>query len=281
MCSWPVGRTPLTTRSIRPKYEISYFCSVNYVLKLTRRVFAWYVVIMFGLILFILYPLFWLLLRKEETYHDANILRIVWAKLIMLVGFTNYRIEYHTQLQENQQYVICPNHSSMIDIPLAALVLQGRNFKFMGKDQLLKVPLFNLFFKTVDIPVNRESKIGSFRAFKKGIEAIDGGYDLIIFPEGTTSDDAPQMLPFKSGPFRIAIEKQIPVVPVTFLDNWHLFLYDGSMLCKPGTSRAIVHEPIETTGMTLDDADRLRDMVYDIIDKELRKAYEGRFAISR
>lgn len=245
-----------------------------------RRIWAWYVVIMFGLLLAMLYPIFWILLRDKRNHLVVNNVRIIWAKVTMLFALTWYKIDYESPLDPKQRYVICPNHSSMIDILLSALVLRGRNFKFMGKKQLLKVPLFNLFFKTIDIPVDRESKIGSFRAYKAGLEALDEGYDLIIFPEGTTSDDAPEMLPFKAGPFKIAIDKQVPLVPVTFLDNWHMFLFDGSMLCTPGLARAIVHTPIDTKGMTEADVDRLRDQTRDIIESRLRKEYEGRFAIS-
>lgn len=248
--------------------------------KVLRRIWAWYVVIMFGLLLVLLYPFFWILLRDKRNYLLVNHLRIFWANLTMFFAFTWYRIDFTQKLDPNKQYVICPNHSSMIDILLAALVLRGRNYKFMGKKQLLKVPLFNLFFKTIDIPVDRESKMGSFRAYKAGLQALEEGYDLIIFPEGTTSNDAPEMLPFKSGPFKIAIDKQIPLVPVTFLDNWHRFLFDGSMLCNPGLVRAIVHAPIDTKGMTADDEERLKTLTFNTIDSTLRKEYEGRFAVS-
>ena len=249
--------------------------------KMFRRIYAYLIVVVFAVTFLLLFPLFLLTLRKQSRYHLANRLRRVWAHSLFLGTGMGNKITFEEALDPSRQYMLCPNHTSTIDIPLAALCLKGFNFRFMAKDELARVPVFGIFFRTVDIPVDRGSKRDSFRAYKEALESIDKGFSLVVFPEGTTSNDAPEMLEFKNGPFRIAIEKQIPVVPVTFLDNWWLFLYDGSMLARPGTARAIVHAPIETKGMTVADVDMLKMEVYNVIDSTLRKEYEGRYAFGR
>lgn len=246
-----------------------------------RRGAAWWAIVVFGITFLVLYPLFWFTLHNHKWHPLANKLRFFWAKMLFPLTASSYELYYETALDPNEQYIICANHTSAIDIPLSAILLNGANFKFMAKHQLAEVPIFGVFFRTIDIPVKRESKIDSFKAYKKALESLDQGYSLIIYPEGTTSDIAPQMLEFKNGPFKIAIDKQVPVVPVTFLDNWHMFLYDGSMLFRPGRSRVIVHQPIATTGMTAADADRLKDRVYDIIDHDLKNEYGSRFVFGR
>ncbi len=246
-----------------------------------RRVAAYWGVVIFGVTFVMLYPLFVITLHIPKWHPLANKIRLFWAKLLFPLTASSYQVFYESQLDPNKQYILCANHTSMIDIPLAAIVLDGANFKFMAKHTLADVPMFGIFFRTIDIPVKRESKMDSFKAYKKALESLDDGYSLIIFPEGTTSDIAPQMLEFKNGPFKIAIDKQVAVIPVTFLDNWHMFLYDGTMLLRPGRSRVIVHEPIETTGMTGADADLLKDRVYDIIDLDLKNEYGSRLAIGR
>lgn len=246
-----------------------------------RRAAAWYVMIVFTLILVILYPLFWYWLRVVKDYWMADQLRNVWGRLTFFFGGTPWETHFEEPLPDDTPVVICPNHSSAIDIPLAALVLRGRLFKFMGKDQFLRIPLINIFFKTIDIPVDRHNKISSYKAYKRALESLDEGADLIIFPEGTNSQVAPEMLPFKNGPFKIAIDKQVPIVPVTFLDNWHIFPFNGTMLCRPAVTRAIVHKPISTVGMTADDVPFLREKVRDIIEQTLQKEYESRSAVSR
>lgn len=246
-----------------------------------RRVAAWWAIAFFGITFMVLYPVFYVLLHNPSWHPIANKLRFYWAKILFPSTASSYQLFYETPLDTNKQYVVCGNHTSGIDIPLSAILLNGANFKFMAKHEFAEVPFFGIFFRTIDIPVKRKSKIDSFKAYKKALEALDNGYSLIIYPEGTTSNMAPQMLEFKNGPFKIAIDKQVPVVPVTFLDNWHMFLYDGNMLYRPGQSRVIIHQPIETVGMTAADADRLRDQVYHIIDNELKNEYGSRVVFGR
>lgn len=146
----------------------------------------------------------------------------------------------------------------------------------MGKEDLLENPVTGIFFRTIDIPVNRDSKMSSFRAFKKAKENLLAGMSLIIFPEGKIGDDYPPVLhEFKSGPFRLAIELNIPIVPVTSINTWKVMWDDGSLYgSKPGICDIYVHKPIETKHLNVQDADQLRMTVYGIIQQKLNK-YES------
>ena len=86
------------------------------------------------------------------------------------------------------------------------------------------------------------------------------------------------MLPFKDGAFSLAIEYQVPIVPVTFIDNWKVFYKsDGKEFATPGFVRAVVHEPIETTGLTKNDVPMLREKVFNIINFALNtETYESK-----
>ena len=98
---------------------------------------------------------------------------------------------------------------------------------------------------------------------------------MIIFPEGKIADDYPPTLQdFKIGSFRLAIEQQIPIIPVTSLNTWKMMWDDGLKYgSQPGICNIFVHKPIETVGLKLTDADALRDEVYGIINQKL-KDYE-------
>jgi len=143
----------------------------------------------------------------------------------------------------------------------------------MGKEDLTDGLVTGLFFRTVDIPVNRESKMSSFRAFKKAMEKLQSGITMIVFPEGKISDDyPPQLHAFKNGPFRLAIEAGIPIVPVTSLNNWKLLWDTGTKYgSKPGVCHIYIHKPIETKHLTVDDADSLRDKVYRIMKEKFEE----------
>jgi len=105
---------------------------------------------------------------------------------------------------------------------------------------------------------------------QKSMEAIDKKRSLAFFPEGTIPKNAGySMIPFKDGAFRIAIEKQVPIVPVTIPYNWLILPDDGKYVPNRRLMKVIVHEPIETKGMTLDNVDELKDKTFDIIQREL------------
>jgi len=137
----------------------------------------------------------------------------------------------------------------------------------MGKEELTKGLVTSLFFKSVDISVSRDSKMSAFRAFKKAEERLQSGVTMIIFPEGKISDDYPPTLhEFKNGPFRLAIEQKIPIIPVSSANTWEKLWDDGTKYgSKAGICDIYVHKPIETAQLTIDGADMLRDKVYDVI----------------
>ena len=104
------------------------------------------------------------------------------------------------------------------------------------------------------------------------MKAIDEGKSLIIYPEGgMASKNPPHIVGFKDGAFRAAIEKQIPIVPVTIPYNWIILPDQKKMLLYGGLVKVIFHEPIETKGMTLANTHQLKQNVFTIIDNELKK----------
>jgi len=143
----------------------------------------------------------------------------------------------------------------------------------MGKDDLLKNPVLRIFFNTIDIPVNRESKMSAFRAFRKAGENLQNGMSLVIFPEGGINDHYPPVLaPFKSGPFRLAIDTKIPLVPVSVTDAWKKMWDDGGKYgTRPGICDIYVHPPIITVNLGEGDVDLLRDTVFDLINNSILK----------
>jgi 1-acyl-sn-glycerol-3-phosphate acyltransferase len=201
-----------------------------------------------------------------------NFFRRIIAFTSSTIAGIFYRIKEEQKIDWSRTYIICPNHTSNIDIMSLSLTVKN-NFCFMGKDELLQNPVTGIFFRTIDIPVNRESKMSSFRAFKKASERLESGMSLVIFPEGTIPDDYPPTLyPFKNGPFRLAIDLKLPIIPVTSIDTWKVLWDTGKQYgSKPGICNIFVHKPIETAHLTIDDADALRDVVFGIIKQKLEE----------
>ena len=220
--------------------------------------------------LLVLYPLFFIFLSKRKWFPIAFKLKKVWAHWIMIVPLLFYKITWKTKKQElPQPCIYCANHSSYLDIVVSYLVIPNF-FVFMGKQELDRAPLFRIFFKEMNILVNRENNKSSHRAFMRAGADIDMGQAVFIFPEAGISSNG-KLRGFKNGAFKLAIEKQVPIVPITFLNNWKLLQNGGYFKAtgKPGVSRIVVHPPVSTIGMDENDLISLRTKVYDIIQNEL------------
>ena len=218
----------------------------------------------------VIYPFLYLLLLSPKTYRLAHGLRKIWGMVTSIMCFVIPIVRYEQRLPKNQQLIFCPNHISYLDILTCGSFLPGFNF-FMGKIELSRIPLFGIWFRTLDIAVHRESLRGSHKAFVDASQQMDAlGANLIIYPEGRIPDNAPQLkYPFKPGAFRLAIEKQIPIVPVTLADNLDRFNSD-TFKGSPGKMRMYVHAPIETKGLSMDDLPELQEKVFNVISSQLK-----------
>lgn len=197
-------------------------------------------------------------------------MRKICAFLPCVLSGIFFKYEYEEEIDWNKTYVVCPNHASNLDIFAMSLALKN-NFFFLGKQELLENPVTKIFFKTIDIPINRENKIAAFKAFKKTSERVSAGMSPIIFPEGKIGDDFPPVLnEFKNGPFKLAIEHQIAVIPVTLINNWKIWWDDGKKYgCKPGVSHICIHKPIEVHCFGVKDDEQLKEIVYQKIKSKL------------
>jgi 1-acyl-sn-glycerol-3-phosphate acyltransferase len=212
-----------------------------------------------GVPIIILSPLLIITIASEKTYPQFFILARFWAKIILLgMGFP-YRITREQEMDRRKSYMLVANHTSMTDIMLM-LVVSKNPFVFVGKKELVKIPIFGFFYKRTCILVDRNSSKSRFEVFKRAQKRLEQGLSICIFPEGGVPDDETVLLDeFKDGAFRLAIEHQIPIVPMSFYDNKKRFsfnFFSGS----PGIMRAKVHPFVETTELTMEDKTDLKDL---------------------
>lgn len=235
----------------------------------------------FIILLLLLYPFYVLLLKEEKTFPIALSLLRIHTKILLFLSGIFIKIENPHYLRDNYNCVISPNHTSYLDI-LVLYPIIPHYFVFMGKQELQNVPVFNIFFKKMNIAVDRKSAVSGKKAMERCAKELSKGHSIVMFPEGTIPRHTPELGNFKSGAFKLAIEQQVPIIPVVFLSNYKLFQISGRMfkgLAGPGLSRIIVKEPIPTKGMTEEDLVNLRHKVHDIIKDELIK--HGRYKRNR
>lgn len=191
-----------------------------------------------------------------------------WAKFILYgMGFY-YTIERDQHLQKGKSYMLVANHTSMTDIMLM-LVISKNPFVFVGKAELSKIPIFGFFYKRSCILVDRNNSKSRVEVFKQAQERLNRGLSICIFPEGGVPENENVLLDeFKDGAFRLAVDHQIPIVPMTFADNKKRFsftFFSGS----PGLMRARVHHFIETSGLLPEDRKALKEKVWTVIYNQL------------
>ncbi len=237
--------------------------------KLLRNIHSLYALILFCLQFLLLFPLFLIPIIFPSKFHLVGKINRWWAYTFFPMVFIPYKVVCKAPLDPHAQYIFCPNHFSYLDI--AVMGFNPVNAVFVGKNDMEKIPLFGYMYRKLHITVDRGKLKSRMKTIVRSREAVDQGKSLIIFPEGGVySTHPPHMTPFKDGAFRVAIEKQIAIVPVTIPFNWIILPDRKKLRLHQGTVKIIFHEPISTAGYTLDHIQELKDKVFQIIDTELK-----------
>ncbi len=240
--------------------------------RLLKKAHHYYYQAVVALVFVGLYPFIYIFSKTTVRFRGMNRMRYFLSLFSSSLSGIFYRFHYEQEIDWTKNYIICPNHTSNLDISTIILMTK-RNFAFIGKDELLNNFVTGIYFRTIDIPLNRDSKFSSYKAFKRAEEYLKQGINVAIFPEGLIANEyPPELYPFKNGPFRLAIEQNISILPVTICNNWKLFWDDGTKYgTKPGISHVHVHKPIDTTELTIADSEILKQQVYDVMALKLKK----------
>ena len=225
-----------------------------------------YVLVTIPILLF--FPFLLLLTFSESTYPQFFwTARNLWARPILYGMGCFPKIVREQRMVRGKSSMLVANHTSMLDIMLM-LVVSRNPFVFVGKKELVKIPIFGFFYKRVCIMVDRDDIKSRTGVYRRAQKRLDQGLSICIFPEGGVPDEKVVLDAFKDGAFKMAIAHKIPVVPITFYDNKKRFsftFFSGG----PGRVRAKVHQFFETGILSAEDTSTLRQEVRDVIWKEL------------
>ena len=223
--------------------------------------------ILVALPILVMFPILLISISKESWYPFFFKIARFWAKIILIgMGF-NYRIEREQTPEKDKSYMFIANHTSMADIMLMLVSLKNP-FVFVGKKELAKIPLFGFFYKRTCILVDRSSPKSRQAVFLRAQRLLKKGVSICIFPEGGVPEEHIDLDEFKDRAFRLAINHQIPIVPITFADNKKRFSYTF-FSGGPGRMRVKIHEFLSTEGLKIKDTKALNDKGRRIILKQL------------
>jgi 1-acyl-sn-glycerol-3-phosphate acyltransferase len=194
----------------------------------------------------------------------------IWSKMFFGMLFFKVQIKNTHYLDTSKQYVFVANHFSYLDIPVLGLIPFG--LVFIGKSSLAKVPLFGYMFKNLHIAVDRNNMKSRGDSVLKARECLDEGASIVFFPEGgISSEKPPQMARFKDGAFKLALSKQIPIIPVTLSYNHLILPDDGKFLLRYKRVNVVIHEPIPVEGLGPKGVTELKEKSFNTIQEQLYK----------
>jgi 1-acyl-sn-glycerol-3-phosphate acyltransferase len=216
-------------------------------------------------------PLLFISILREQWYPFFFRLARIWGRLVLSgMGF-RIKVNRDEQIEKAKSYMFIANHTSMTDIMLMLAIVKNP-FVFVGKKELAKIPVFGFFYKRTCIMVDRSSSKSRMAVYNRAQKRLKQGLSICIFPEGgVPEDESVTLAQFKDGAFKLALEHQIPIVPMVFFDNKKRFSYtffSGS----PGLMRVKVYRFIKTTAYDPDDKNSiktLRDRSYELIHQSL------------
>ncbi len=196
----------------------------------------------------------------DSNGDSAHQVARLWGKTILF--FSGVKVKLSSEVKSlsfGRSYIFMANHQSAFDIftLLAGLSIP---FRWLAKEELFRIPIFGPSMRRAGyIPINRDSPRDAIGSLNKAAQIIRKGVSVVVFPEGTRSEDG-KLLPFKNGGFVLAIKSKSPIVPTAIIGTFQV-KPRGRFSVHPRTVYIHLGIPIETEGYTTRDKDELKEKV--------------------
>ncbi|MCX6204812.1 MAG: lysophospholipid acyltransferase family protein [Bacteroidetes bacterium] len=245
---------------------------MKWLIRLLQFFYCIYAFIIFAFLTIIAFPFVMISLSFGKIKGGNIIYQIckTWAFVWYLFIGIRHKEIYESPHDTSKQYIFVGNHASYIDIPPIVL-LAHQPIRVLGKYEMVKIPIFGWIYRAAVILVDRsnsETRSKSVRALKA---AIKNNISIFIFPEGTFNELESPLKSFYDGAFRIAIETQTPIKPILLVDTLERLHFKSIFSLTPGKNRVVFLKEVSVVGLEMTDIPALREQVYQIMDKGLRR----------
>ncbi|MEZ4925676.1 MAG: lysophospholipid acyltransferase family protein [Saprospiraceae bacterium] len=236
-----------------------------------RKIWAVWAVTIFLVMMFCSLPIIGLNMMvtpgRRALRNNIYFLHHIFTPFFLFIVGIAVQAEGRRKLNRKQSYVIVGNHRSSIDFIVHAHAFPGV-FRFLAKQELLKIPVFGLIVRKMCLIVDRSSPMSRARSVVALKQQLEDGWSIMIYPEGSRNRKPEALGQFYDGAFRIAIQTKAPLAVQTFVNVSEMTGADGSGL-RPGIARVVWEEPIPTDGMTAEDIPALRSKVEDMMKNRI------------
>jgi len=198
-------------------------------------------------------------IRRAENFWGPKILDH-WKVRVECTG--------GTELPEGSVLFVS-NHDGYADIPAYMAAIKEKQFGFVAKEELMKIPIFSKWIVRIrSLMLLRDDPRIALKVFQEGEDMLRRGFSLVIFPEGTRAKGM-EMKPFAKGSLRMAFRTGVPIVPVATRGSWDCFEGDGYP--HPGLIRFHIFPPIETAGLAKSEDAAVSEHVETMIRAKLEE----------
>lgn len=183
----------------------------------------------------------------EQRGYFAHWCARTWSRLILVTTGVRVAVEGLERLTPGRSYVFVSNHQSIYDIPVLFWSLPYQ-LRIIAKESLGSFPFLGWHLRRTGHMLVDRRKPDSAAILGWAARLRSQGLSLIVFPEGTRSEDG-RVAPFKGGSFHLALGTGLPIVPLSISGSRHVMLR-GRLATYPGDVKLVIHDPIDTTGVT-------------------------------
>lgn len=202
----------------------------------------------------------------DRSGNFAHTCARAWAQLIVKTTGVRIRVAGLEHLEPGRSYVFAANHQSIYDIPILFTSIPAQ-LRIVAKESLGRIPFMGWHLRHAGHLLVDRRKPGP-DIVKKMKRLAGESSSLIVFPEGTRSVDG-TVGRFKKGPFLVAIDAHLPVVPVSIADSRHV-MKKGQLMVRPGEVRVTLHAPIPTSAVNRKDVLEFAARAREIIRADAR-----------
>ena len=187
----------------------------------------------------------------------------IWTNSILFAAGVKLHVEGLEKIDPRKSYIFIGNHQSHFDV-LSVFSALPLTVRFMAKKELFKIPVFGWsLYASGTIRIDRSNRERAIKSMNNALDRIKRGVSVVVFPEGTRSEDG-KIRDFKKGGFVLAIKGRIPIVPVS-ISGSRFILPKNTIRINPGEIKIIINEPIQTDQFNYQEREKLSSEVRRII----------------
>jgi 1-acyl-sn-glycerol-3-phosphate acyltransferase len=239
-----------------------------------RKIWTVYAVLLFLTLMALSFPVLGLNMilspGKKALRNNIRYLHHVFTPVFLTLIGIRLDVSGKQHLDPDQSYVIVGNHRSSLDFIVNAAAFPGI-YRYLAKQELLKIPVFGWVVKKMCLIVDRGDATSRSRSVAALGQALNEGWSIFIYPEGSRNAGKQPLAPFYDGAFRIAVQTGAPVAVQTLVNMQKIAYSNGAVALRPGKVRIVWDAPIPTTDMVAEDIPKLKERVRDLMAGHLEK----------